>query len=128
MNLTPFRRVDDVFRELFLRQPDYRTVPNTSHALPAMERYFHQLIKERAAEFRLDMPELLPNIEPPFPTAATALWFPVPGMYGGFSYWLEDRREELALVVESWSRVLGGSGQRHEITERGSVLLEEGFV
>lgn len=119
---------EDVFHELFLRQPDCRTASVTSHALRAMERHFHQLISGRAAEFRLDMPALLPTIEPPFPTEATALWFPVSGMYGGFSYWLEDRREELTLVVDSWSRVLGGSGQRHEITEGRIALLEEGFV
>lgn len=32
------------------------------------------------------------------------------------------------LIVESWSRVVGGSGQAHVITESGSVLVEEGFV
>lgn len=118
----------DVFHELFLRKPHCRTASITSPALRAMERHFHQLVTDRAAEFRIDMPEFVPTIEPPFPTAATPLWFPVPGMYGGFSYWLEDRREDLALVVESWSRVVGGSGQRHEITERGIALLDEGFV
>jgi hypothetical protein len=41
--------------------------------------------------------------------------------------WLdpEDRR---TLAVESWSRVVGGSGQRHHITGDGVVLVEEGFV
>ena len=28
----------------------------------------------------------------------------------------------------SWSRVVGGSGQRHEITAHGCTLVEEGFV
>ena len=32
------------------------------------------------------------------------------------------------LVAESWCRVVGGSGQRHEITPAGSRLVEEGFV
>lgn len=35
---------------------------------------------------------------------------------------------EAKLVSESWCRVVGGSGQRHELTSEGSRLLEEGLV
>ncbi len=56
------------------------------------------------------------------------MWFPVPGMYGGFSYCLELTGADAKLVAESWCRVVGGSGQRHEITTYGSRLVEEGFV
>jgi hypothetical protein len=49
-------------------------------------------------------------------------------MYGGFSYRLESVGVEAKLVSESWCRVVGGSGQRHEITSAGSQLVEEGFV
>ena len=52
------------------------------------------------------------------------LWVPYPGMYGGFS--LSVHRDRL--FVESWSRVVGGSGQAHVITESGCVLVEEGFA
>lgn len=52
------------------------------------------------------------------------LWVPYPGMYGGFTLSVHRGR----LVVESWSRVAGGSGQAHVITESGCVLVEEGFV
>ena len=52
------------------------------------------------------------------------LWFPYPGMYGGFTMSIREDR----LVVESWSRGVGGSGQRHVITVRGCELVEEGFV
>lgn len=52
------------------------------------------------------------------------LWFPYPGMYGGFGISLRRGR----IMVESWSRVVGGSGQAHVITENGCVLVEEGFV
>ena len=52
------------------------------------------------------------------------LWFPVPGMYGGFDIHLRDGY----LEVNSWCRVVGGSGQRHVITEQGSTLVDEGFV
>ena len=49
-------------------------------------------------------------------------------MYGGFAYWLEPRDEGIALIAESWIRVVEGSGQRHEITADGSRLVGEGFV
>jgi hypothetical protein len=45
-------------------------------------------------------------------------------MYGGFSYRLDGDH----LIVESWSRVVGGSGQRHVIDERGTRLVADGFV
>lgn len=52
------------------------------------------------------------------------LWFRYPGMYGGFGMSVHRDR----LFIESWSRVVGGSGQAHVITESGCVLVEEGFV
>lgn len=66
----------------------------------------------------------------PVPTELIALeqletlYFGYPGMYGGFSMSIHKDR----LFVESWSRVVGGSGQAHVITEHGCVLVEEGFV
>lgn len=52
------------------------------------------------------------------------LWFPVPGMYGGFR--LALRGDELHAA--SWCRVVGGSGQHHLITHHGATLVDEGFV
>lgn len=52
------------------------------------------------------------------------IWFPIPGMYGGFSIRLVTNY----LHVESWSRVVGGSGQIHVITTEGTTLVDEGFV
>ena len=56
------------------------------------------------------------------------LWFPVPGMYGGFRCRLEEAGDDARLVVDSFCRVVSGSGQRHAITSSGSELVEEGFV
>jgi len=70
----------------------------------------------------------LPELEVLLELDRPQMWFPVPGMYGGFSYWLESTGADAKLVSESWSRVVGGSGQRHEITSAGSRLVEEGFV
>lgn len=53
-----------------------------------------------------------------------SLWFAYPGMYGGFSVAAEPDR----LRVRSWCRVVGGSGQEHEITVDGIELVDEGFV
>ena len=52
------------------------------------------------------------------------LWAPVPGMYGGF----QIRQAEGHLYVQSWIRVVGGSGQTHVVTQHGYLLVDEGFV
>lgn len=52
------------------------------------------------------------------------LWFPVPGMHGGFDIQLREGYLEVA----SWCRVVGGSGQRHVITQDGATLVEQGFA
>jgi hypothetical protein len=49
-------------------------------------------------------------------------------MYGGFYYRLDAAGVDAKLISESWSRVVGGSGQRHEVTSEGSRLVDEGFV
>lgn len=107
--------------------------PALYHRVPAgvirkIQSYFHEVIKGRIdAELpnhNLRLPELSPLLELQRPQ----MWFPVPGMYGGFSYELETPGVNAKLIVESWSRICGGSGQRHEITTRGAELVEEGFV
>lgn len=89
---------------------------------------FHDVIRARIdrqlPEHKLRLPELEPLLELERPQ----MWFPVLGMYGGFSYRLESTGPNAKLVVESWCRVVGGSGQRHEITSQGSRLVAEGFV
>jgi len=70
----------------------------------------------------------LPELEPLLELDTAEMWFPVPGMYGGFSYRLESFEVDANLVAESWSRVAGGSGQRHQITSKVSQLVAEGFV
>jgi hypothetical protein len=103
-----------------------RQIPEET--LRAIERHFHAVIRERAAELvdrhGVPLPELAPLLESGEPKA----WFPVPGMYGGFSYWLEGDGEQAKLITESWCRVVGGSGQRHEVTAGGFTLVDEGFV
>jgi hypothetical protein len=96
--------------------------------LDAIQRHFHALIRERAdaqvREHALRLPELEPLLEIEVPK----LWFAVPGMYGGFSYWLEQISRHPLLVASSWCRVVDGSGQCHVVSPHGYVLIAEGFV
>ncbi|GIG85494.1 ankyrin repeat domain-containing protein [Plantactinospora endophytica] len=107
--------------------------PRPVHDVPAgelarIEELFHEVIRGRAGQFvdehQLRLPELAVLTEP----ADSATWCPVPGMYGGFSFRFADTGPGSRLVSESWCRVVGGSGQRHEITAEGARLVAEGFV
>jgi hypothetical protein len=98
--------------------------PVPTDLLAALQKHFHEVIRGRVADLvdgeQLRLPELdvLTELEKP------EMWFGVPGMYGGFRYALDGA----ALVVESWIRVVGGSGERHRITADGAVLTDHGFV
>lgn len=92
----------------------------------AIQQHFHQLIREvsrgLADEHRVSLPsgkDLLASVD-------KAQWLPIPGMAGGFSYCLNEAKT--VLTVESWCRVVEGSGLRHEVTKLGSTLVAEGFV
>jgi hypothetical protein len=98
--------------------------PVPTDVLRALQHHFHEVIRGRVAdlvdEHRLRLPELDVLTE----LATPRMWFPVPGMYGGFRYVLEGRE----LKVDSWIRVVGGSGETHRITAEGAVLTDRGFV
>lgn len=104
-----------------LRPVTRRPVPDET--LTALERHLHTLIRERAGdlveEHQLRLPELEPLTEVTDPT----FWFPVPGMYGGFKYTLAHDE----VTVESWCRVVGGSGQTHRVTVQGVELINGGW-
>jgi hypothetical protein len=93
-----------------------------------LQSYFHEVIRERIDRSLPDHQLRLPELEPLLELDQPQMWFPVPGMYGGFSYRLEVAGVAATLVAESWSRVVEGSGQRHVITAAGSRLVGEGFV
>lgn len=93
-----------------------------------IQSYFYAVIRGRAERLVEEHGLRLPELEPLLELEKRQIWFAVPGMYGGFSYRLEAEGVDAKLVSESWCRVVGGSGQRHEITAAGSRLVEEGFV
>lgn len=110
-----------------------------AHLLPLLETTeVTPRVRQRYAAWdrRLDdlIAERTTTLEPvryrPVPSEVIAverlesLWFAYPRMYGGFSVSVHRGR----LFVESWCRVVGGSGQAHVITENGCVLVDEGFV
>lgn len=93
--------------------------------LADMETYLSALITVRARQLKKDfrMPQLGPLEEHP----DAQFWCPIAGMYGGFAYRWLDPEDRSVLEVSSWSRVVGGSGHRHHITENGATLVEDGF-
>jgi hypothetical protein len=103
-------------------------MPIPEETLASIQRHFHAVIRGRAKLLLAEHPTPLPDLFATPSTAGEKAWFRVPGMYGGFSYWFEGEGEQTKLISESWCRVVGGSGQRHEITATGSQLTECGFV
>lgn len=95
--------------------------------LTKIETNFHAVIRSRAADLVAQHQLKLPHIDESILGQDHAGWFAVPGMFGGFSFWLEQRGTELVLVTESWCRVVEGSEQRHEVTAEAWTLVEEGF-
>jgi hypothetical protein len=110
-----------------------RLEPESEHEVPPLvlariQRYFHEVIRGRAARLVREASLRLPELEPLLELRLPRMWFTVPGMYGGFGYKLEASGASSLLVSESWSRVVGGSGQRHLISAAGITLVDEGFV
>ncbi len=94
--------------------------------IQAIQRHFHVVILTRAEELIHEHAVRLPELEPLLELDTAKVWFPVPGMYGGFSYELSTVSYAPVLISTSWSRVSGGSGQRHVVSPHGNLLLEEG--
>ena len=107
--------------------------PRYKHHVPSdlvsqIQKNFHDVIRSRVNELveehQLRLPELAPLLELEEPE----MWFAVPGMYGGFHYWLEPDGYNTRLIFESWCRVVQGSGERHEITLLSSRLVKVEFA
>ena len=107
--------------------------PVLKHRVPLgvllkIQYQFHEVIRGRIAGRVPDHGLRLPELEPLLELDRPQMWFPVPGMCGGFSYRLKSTGVEAELTSESWCRLVDGSAQRHEITSGGARLVEEGFV
>jgi hypothetical protein len=107
--------------------PVYRHTPDIK-VLSEIQRHFHQVIIGRISVIPDWQSLRLPDLEVLLEIKQSHMWFSVPGMYGGFDYKLVFKGKTLKLISDSWSRIVGGSGERHEITSKGSKLVEQGFV
>lgn len=74
----------------------------------------HQIIRERQGVIPLleRAAMRLPPLELLTETPENALWFPVPGMYGGFHLQLGKVADKPICIVDSWVRVVGGFEER----------------
>jgi hypothetical protein len=120
---------DDLYRRIETNKMSDTAGRFSSESLETIKEYFHELILKRAKllkKFMADENKKLPVISNEI--LCKRLWYPVPCMYGGFEYVLSERDGKPLLTTYSWIRIIGGSGQKHEITTDGCVLVEEGFV
>ena len=109
-----------------LRPERYLDVP--PHVLQRIQGRFHEVIHGRVHDLVQEHGLRLPELEVLLELSEPKAWFAVPGMYGGFNFWLEAEHDDVRLVTESWCRVVDGSGQRHIVTADDARLVDEGFV
>lgn len=100
--------------------------------LRSIEHHFHELIRQRGISFveSASISNLqLPKIDYTTPSSyKDKSWFPVPGMYGGFTYWLKFTADRPKLMCSSWSRIIEGFEETHEIHAEGSKLVENRWL
>lgn len=108
-------------------EPEYKTEVPLSTLL-GVQSHFHEIINGRSIQLVEKHKLRLPELEPMLELENPEMWFPVPGMYGGFNYKLVVWDSDVILLSKSWSRVVGGSGQFHVITSQGVKLIDEDFV
>lgn len=94
--------------------------------LLCMQELFHGLVRAAMIRYHVTVPLRLPQLSILTETRGNHIWFPVPGMAGGFSFWLEKQENSYVLISESWSRIWAGS-MRHRITPVEVILLECDF-
>lgn len=97
-------------------------IKQNENEIKKMEEGLHKAINGRVEDLVKKNGLQLPQLS--FLYEFGEFWYPVPGMYGGFSVSKNDK----GIETSSWCRVAGGSGQRHVIDKEGNVeLVEEGF-
>jgi len=101
----------------------------------SIKRQLHDVIRSRLGNSQSGFLEgfILPEVSVLLenPAKYPRLDCAIPGFYGGFYMSLHcdgPGESDPKLVVESWSRVVAGSGRRHQIDSGNTVLVAEGFV
>jgi len=106
-----------------LTPPDTWSMPR--EACRTLELFLHALIRVRADELVKRSAQRLPPVEALTGMRTPRLWFPIPGMYGGFLIELRRAGDDPLLQADSWCRVASGSEQRHHITVRGIEQIDD---
>ena len=91
-----------------------------------LEKNFHALIVKRITEefSSIELSRIkLPHLKIPFIDIFSSRYVGIDGMYGGFQYTFDASEDVLKLIVESWSRIIGGSGQKHIVTPEGFLCV-----
>lgn len=89
--------------------------------LQLVEEGVHTVIRQRqlARPFLTRHAMRLPPLEVLTEIPGHQLWFPVPGMYGGFHLQLRNVADEPVCLVDSWSRMDWESEERHRVSTGG---------
>lgn len=110
-----------------LLTPSYKI--NFSHLeLKLMQVNFHEVIHERVASLVQKHNLILPVLSLLLEDISKdkEVYFDIPGMYGGFTYWFEfdsTKTEIMSLYSRSSSRLVGDSEQLHKCTTEGWQLI-----
>ncbi len=102
--------------------------PVDAARLAFIQELFHGLVRATMLGYNIVEPLRLPQLSVLTEFGDDSLWFPIPGMFGGFNLWFEGNGRDAVLWAESWSRMVNGSGMRHRITPVEIILVEEGFA
>jgi ADP-ribosyl-[dinitrogen reductase] hydrolase len=90
-----------------------------------IQELFHGLIRAVMLGYNISDELWLPQLSILTEAKDQKIWFPIPGMYGGFHFWLEQPSGPV-LIADHWCRVFAGSDMRHRITPTEVILVEEG--
>ncbi|XP_063397291.1 uncharacterized protein LOC134681574 [Mytilus trossulus] len=92
-------------------------IKQNAAAIEKMEKGLHEVINSRVKDLIKDNGQALPQLSLLFEHGS--FYYPVPGMYGGFSVSEHDD----GIQADSWVRVCGGSEQNHVVNKEGKVTL-----
>lgn len=105
------------------RQMGYTMIPEET--IIAIQKKFHSLILERASKLVRQANVELPSLKDIAQSAKEKAWFDVPGLINGIAYHLENGPGgKVALIVESWCRVLVGKEQPEERIIKDYTLID----
>ncbi len=83
--------------------------------LSCVEQLFHGLIRAMIVSYKVERPLRLPQLSVLTELQERSLYFALPGMAGGFKFWLDQESKAVPILVsDSWSRIDGWE-MRHRI-------------